>query len=95
MDKNTKMLFEILFREIYGSIPAEIEAMLKNDRFSPPSVDEVTEYLREKNVQRPEENAQKFYNFYEAKGWMIGKNKMKNWKSAVSTWDFPKKGLVI
>jgi hypothetical protein len=31
----------------------------------------------------------KWFNFYEAKGWMIGKNKMKDWKAAVRTWEEP------
>ena len=33
-----------------------------------------------------EHNAQRFVDFYECKGWMVGKNKMKNWKAAVRTW---------
>ena len=31
-------------------------------------------------------DAQQFIDFYEAKGWMIGKNKMKDWRAAVRTW---------
>jgi len=31
-------------------------------------------------------NAQKFVDFYTGKGWMIGKNKMKDWQAAVRTW---------
>ena len=30
---------------------------------------------------------QSFVDFYESKGWMIGKNKMKDWKAAVRTWE--------
>ena len=30
--------------------------------------------------------AVKFWNFYDAKGWMVGKTKMQKWKSAVMTW---------
>ena len=30
---------------------------------------------------------QAFVDFYESKGWMVGKNKMKNWKAAVRTWE--------
>lgn len=60
---------------------------LKNNsvgRFSPPSVEEVKFYCmeRENNV-----DAQRFVNFYEMKGWMVGKNKMKDWKAAVRTWE--------
>ena len=32
-------------------------------------------------------DAEKFFDFYESKGWMIGKNKMKNWKAALRTWE--------
>ena len=28
-----------------------------------------------------------FYNYYESKGWMIGKNKIKNWKASVAVWE--------
>ena len=32
------------------------------------------------------EYAQQFFDFYESKGWMIGKNKMKDWKAAARRW---------
>lgn len=53
-------------------------------RFTPPTLEEVTEYCQERknNV-----NPQKFIDFYESKGWMIGKNKMKDWKASVRTWE--------
>lgn len=28
-----------------------------------------------------------FVAFYESKGWLVGKNKMKSWKSAIVTWE--------
>jgi len=63
---------------------AEEEAKKRERRFAPPSLQEVTEYCRErKNNVDP----QAFVSFYESKDWMIGKNKMKNWKSAVHTWE--------
>jgi hypothetical protein len=53
-------------------------------KFKPPTVDEVTAYCGErKNGIDPEE----FVDFYESKGWMIGKNGMKDWKAAVRTWE--------
>ena len=53
-------------------------------KFVPPSVDDVAAYCRERgnNV-----NAQAFVDFYISKDWMIGKNKMKDWKAAVRTWE--------
>jgi len=53
-------------------------------RFVPPTVDEVRDYCKErKNLV----DCERFVNFYEAKGWMVGKNKMKDWKAAVRTWE--------
>lgn len=52
-------------------------------RFTPPTPENVTEYCREKGYQV---DAERFVDFYESKGWMIGKNKMKDWKAAVRTW---------
>ena len=48
-----------------------------------PSLQEVKNYISEKGYTV---DAQRFIDFYEAKGWMIGKNKMKDWRAAVRTW---------
>lgn len=53
-------------------------------RFTPPTVEEVEAFCKEKGYGV---NAQRFVDFYESKGWMIGKNKMTKWKSAVATWE--------
>lgn len=53
-------------------------------KFEPPSVDEVRAYCQERGNKV---DPQKFVDFYAAKGWMIGKNKMKDWKAAVRTWE--------
>lgn len=52
--------------------------------FKKPQIEDIEAYIKEKNYSV---NAEIFYNFYESKGWYIGKNKMKNWKSAVATWE--------
>ena len=31
-------------------------------------------------------SAESFVDFYESKGWMVGKNKMKDWRAAVRNW---------
>lgn len=56
--------------------------------FMPPSVDEVRAYCQERNNGIDPDT---FVNFYSSKGWMIGKNKMKDWKSAVRTWERSRK----
>ena len=53
-------------------------------RFTPPTVDEVDAYCKER---RNSVDAQKFVDFYASKGWMVGKNGMRDWKAAVRTWE--------
>ena len=52
-------------------------------KFCPPSVTDVLAYVQENNYKI---NPQAFCDFYASKGWMVGKNKMKDWKAAVRTW---------
>lgn len=52
--------------------------------FRKPSPEEIANYCRErKNTV----DAQEFFDFYESKGWMIGRNKMKDWQAAVRNWE--------
>ena len=52
--------------------------------FVPPTVEEVRAYCDErKNGIDP----QSFIDFYSAKGWMIGSNRMKDWRAAVRNWE--------
>jgi Ni/Co efflux regulator RcnB len=53
-------------------------------KFSKPTVEEVHEYC---NERKNKVCADSFINFYESKGWKIGKSPMKCWKSAVRTWE--------
>jgi len=57
--------------------------------FVKPSVEEVAAYCKARgNSVDP----QTFVDFYEAKGWCIGKNKMKDWQAAVRTWERSRDG---
>lgn len=67
------------------SNPNPIEKNAHAVRFSPPTVDAVAEYVREKGYHV---NADRFVAFYQQKGWMVGKNPMKDWKAAVRTWHY-------
>lgn len=54
-------------------------------RFSPPTLDEIIEFFKEKNAST--ENAEKFFNHFESNGWKVGgKTKMKNWQAAARNW---------
>jgi hypothetical protein len=52
--------------------------------FKKPNVDQVKDYCIERNNNV---DAEAFLDFYESKDWKIGKNKMKDWKAAVRTWE--------
>lgn len=56
----------------------------KQKRFTPPTLSEVESYCSERNNGI---NPQGFIDHYEARGWFIGKNKMKDWRAAVRTWE--------
>ena len=69
-------------------------AKTTTQKFIPPSPEDVDAYCQEKGYAI---NGQSFCDYYEARGWMMGKAKMKNWKAAVSTWvrndrSFPSQG---
>ena len=60
------------------------EIKINNKYFKKPTTWEIKIYCeqRENNI-----DAAAFYDFYESKGWMVGKNKMKDWKACVRTWE--------
>lgn len=60
----------------------------KSSRFIAPTIEEIRNYCKVRNNNIDPEA---FYNFYESKGWYVGKNKMKNWKCAIITWEKSRK----
>jgi len=52
-------------------------------RFQKPTIEQLKEYMTEQGMNDIAEN---WLNHYEANGWMVGKNKMKDWKASVRTW---------
>ena len=55
-----------------------------NNVFVPPTLQEVSDYCKERKSMI---DVNKFIDFYESKGWMVGKNKMRDWKASVRTWE--------
>ena len=56
----------------------------ERERFAPPTLDEVAAYCRERGNQV---DAQRFIDHYTSNGWLVGKNRMKDWRAAVRTWE--------
>ena len=59
-------------------------ARTREANFVKPTVEEIAAYCRSRNNGLDPEQ---IWDFYESKGWFIGKTKMKNWRSAVRTWE--------
>lgn len=66
--------------------PIKEEEEYKEDKkvFVIPSVIDINAYCIER---KNDVNAQRFFDYYESKGWLVGKVKMKDWKAAVRTWE--------
>ena len=63
--------------------------IIKSDKptrknFIPPTLEDVQTYCKERNNGV---DAERFINYYTSNGWQVGKNKMKDWKAAVRTWE--------
>lgn len=98
--KNRPAEYKIIYLQSNGSdrtsfdfsSPQQKNAAPKKDKktrtegicFIAPTTEEVERYCRERSNTV---DAQRFVDFYTAKGWMLGKNKMKDWKAAIRTWE--------
>ncbi len=67
--------------------PLSPEKQIRNT--IPPTLEMVKDYCQK---TKSRVNPVHWFDFYEAKGWMIGKNKMKDWQAAVRTWERNEKG---
>lgn len=65
-------------------IEIEKDIIDKRKRFTPPTVEEVQSYCIER---RNTVDAERFVDFYSAKGWKVGNQPMKDWRAAVRTWE--------
>jgi hypothetical protein len=73
-------------REVSEENNSEEMPIIKTHKFIVPSTEEVYEYMVEKEFEFAKIESEKFINFFESKGWKVGKNPMKNWKSAIANW---------
>lgn len=66
------------------SSSSSISSSINKSIFNKPHIEEIALYC---NSRKNNINPQIFYDHYESNGWMIGKNKMKNWQAAIRTWE--------
>lgn len=78
------------YKGSYKGRPSSEQGQTEEERrgrkniFIPPTLEEITAYCRTRGNGV---NPQTWLDHYTATGWMIGKNKMKDWKAAVRTWE--------
>ena len=65
-------------QSVYKEIKEQKNKLTK-DIFIIPTVEELQNEF-------PQLDSQRFHDFYSSKGWMVGKNKMKDWKAAARNW---------
>lgn len=81
---NESILNEIKLNEIKLNNNQNLNNKYKSKKFIKPTIEEIKNYcLERKNNVNPE----KFLNYYEANGWKVGKNAMKDWKACIRTWE--------
>ena len=70
----------------------EEKERLSNDnqkkRFKKPTIEEIQAYIKEKKMHF---DAERFFDYYECKGWVVGKSPMKDWKAACRMWEHTRK----
>lgn len=80
--KMVRLVETELLRKLKEQLPTDERPRPK--RFKRPTLEQVREYCNERgNNVDPEA----WMDFYTSKGWMVGKNKMKDWQAAVRTWE--------
>lgn len=74
--------------ELEYEVEKELEEKKKGNRaFAPPAKEDVSNYFFKKMDEfTAMGEAEKFINYYESNGWMVGKNKMKKWEAAAENW---------
>ncbi len=65
-------------------VEEKIEEQQQTKKFIKPTIEEIKNYCSERKNNI---DAEHFFNYYESKDWIVGKTKMKNWKSAGITWE--------
>jgi len=82
--KKRRIIRDITERQIYGDEIIQRPDYGNQKSEIPPKLEDVEKYC---NERQNDVNPAKFMAYYEQNGWKVGKNKMKNWKMAIHTWE--------
>ena len=85
LEKLTKNFEEINNLDLKNENSKEEKSSAKKEEKLQPSIEEVKTYFQENNF--PEQEAQKFYNYFKSVGWLVGgKTPMVDWQAAAQNW---------
>ncbi len=73
-------------RELANAREKTVEDKTPAKKFAKPSLEEVRAFMEEQGCSIWYSEGSKFWNFYESKGWLVGKSSMKDWKAAARGW---------
>lgn len=83
--KHSKSIDSINKQETIEQSTIKQEEIGTNKKFVPPTLQEIEFFISENKLSFVDPEA--FFNHYTSNGWNVGKNKMKNWESAVKMWN--------
>ena len=78
-------------KDIPKGISKKEKVSLGNGR-KPQSLNQCLEYFKYRRIPDPDQKAREFFDFYEAKGWVVGKSPIKKWSCCLTTWISNNKG---
>ena len=85
LEKLTKNFEEINNLDLKNENSKEEKSSAKKEEKLQPSIEEVKTYFQENNF--PEQEAQKFFNYFKSVGWLVGgKTPMVDWQAAAQNW---------
>ena len=84
IEKNLKGTIEENLIDNNTSINNNITYNNKREYFNKPTIIEIKDYCLERSNNI---DPNSFFDFYESKNWFVGKNKMKDWKACIRTWE--------
>jgi hypothetical protein len=85
LEKHTKIFEEINNLDLNNENLKEEKSSAKKEEKLKPEIEEVKTYFQENNF--PEQEAQKFFNYFKSVGWLVGgKTPMVDWQAAAQNW---------
>lgn len=81
--KQGKQSYVYVNGNVNDNISSNEDNTKSTKRFSKPTLEEIQKYCREKGFNV---DAADIYDYYESKGWLVGKAPMKDWRAAVRGW---------